>query len=142
MIKTLSKEIKEFKAIPGFGVEAIIESGEKYLIGNKKLMLENNIKIENEKDEAFNRDHLTVTLENGPYYAIKVTPGIHHTMGGLTINTTGHVMTAEGNPIKGLYAAGEVTGGVHGANRIGGNAMTDIIVFGRIAGQTAASELN
>ena len=98
--------------------------------------------VENEKDEAFNRDHLTVTLENGPYYAIKVTPGIHHTMGGLTINTTGHVMTAEGNPIKGLYAAGEVTGGVHGANRIGGNAMTDIIVFGRIAGQTAASELN
>lgn len=98
--------------------------------------------VENEKDEAFNRDHLTVTLENGPYYAIKVTPGIHHTMGGLTINTTGHVMTAQGNPIKGLYAAGEVTGGVHGANRIGGNAMTDIIVFGRIAGQTAASELN
>ncbi len=97
--------------------------------------------VENEKDEAFNRDHLTITLADGPYFALKVTPGIHHTMGGLTINTTTHVMNSEGNPVKGLYAAGEVTGGVHGANRIGGNAMTDIIVFGRIAGQTAASEL-
>ena len=97
--------------------------------------------VDNANDEDFSRDNMTVTLENGPYYALKVTPAIHHTMGGLTINTTAQVLNGEGNPIKGLYAAGEVTGGIHGANRIGGNAMTDIIVFGRIAGQTAASEL-
>jgi fumarate reductase flavoprotein subunit len=93
------------------------------------------------KDEEFGRTHLTQTLENGPYYALKVTPGIHHTMGGLKIDKDTHVIGTDGASIKGLYAAGEVTGGVHGANRIGGNAVTDIIVFGRIAGKTASSEI-
>lgn len=92
-------------------------------------------------DAEFGREHLTKDLSEGPYYILKVTPGIHHTMGGLKIDTTTHVISTEGNAIKGLYAAGEVTGGVHGANRIGGNAVTDIIVFGRIAGKTAAEEL-
>ena len=92
-------------------------------------------------DQAFNREHLTQTLENGPYYALKVTPGIHHTMGGLKIDNQTHVLTEEGTIISGLYAAGEVTGGVHGGNRIGGNAVTDIIVFGRIAGQMASGEM-
>lgn len=93
------------------------------------------------KDEEFERAHLTQTLEEGPYYALEVTPGIHHTMGGVKIDTKAHIINTEGQAIKGLYAAGEVTGGVHGGNRIGGNAVADIIVFGRIAGQTAASEL-
>lgn len=93
-------------------------------------------------DAEFGREHLTKDLAEGPYYILKVTPGIHHTMGGLKINTTTHVMNTEGSAIKGLYAAGEVTGGIHGANRIGGNAVTDIIVFGRIAGKTAAEELS
>lgn len=92
-------------------------------------------------DQAFNREHLTQTLENGPYYALKVTPGIHHTMGGLKIDNQTHVLSEEGTIISGLYAAGEVTGGVHGGNRIGGNAVTDIIVFGRIAGQMASGEM-
>ncbi len=92
-------------------------------------------------DEEFGRTHLTQSLEEGPYYILKVTPGIHHTMGGLKIDTTTHVINLDGEVIQGLYAAGEVTGGIHGANRIGGNAMTDIIVFGRIAGQTAVNEL-
>lgn len=97
--------------------------------------------VKNGKDEDFDRDHLTQTLEAGPYYAIPVTPGIHHTMGGLKVDTQTHVLNTEGKAISGLYAAGELTGGVHGGNRIGGNAVADIIVFGRIAGQTAASEL-
>ncbi len=92
-------------------------------------------------DVEFGRTHLDKTLEAGPYYILKVTPGIHHTMGGLKIDTETHVLNVDGDIIKGLYAAGEVTGGIHGANRIGGNAMTDIIVFGRIAGQTAIKEL-
>lgn len=62
-------------------------------------------------------------------------------MGGLKIDTQTHVLDKKGNTIKGLYAAGEVTGGVHGGNRIGGNAVADIIVFGRIAGETSASEI-
>lgn len=93
------------------------------------------------KDEEFKRAHLTQTLEKGPYYALKVTPGIHHTMGGVKIDPKSHIIDTKGQAIKGLYAAGEITGGVHGGNRIGGNAVADIVVFGRIAGQTAASEL-
>lgn len=78
-------------------------------------------------------------LGTAPYYAIKIAPGIHHTMGGVKINTQTEVLNKENEPIKGLYAAGEVTGGLHGANRIGGNAVADIIIFGRQAGTEAAA---
>lgn len=97
--------------------------------------------IKDGKDTEFERVHLTHSLEKGPFYAIEVTPGVHHTMGGLKIDTKTHVLNKEGKVLSGLYAAGEVVGGVHGGNRIGGNAVADIIVFGRIAGQTAAAEL-
>lgn len=97
--------------------------------------------VKDGKDTEFERAHLTHSLEAGPFYAIPVTPGVHHTMGGLKIDTKTHVLNKEGQAISGLYAAGEVAGGVHGGNRIGGNAVADIIVFGRIAGQTAAAEL-
>ena len=89
-------------------------------------------------DPDFGRVSFTNPLNNAPYYAIKVTAGIHHTMGGLKINTETQVLNAEGVAIPGLYAAGEVTGGVHGANRLGGNAVCDFVVFGRIAGAEAA----
>ena len=62
-------------------------------------------------------------------------------MGGLAINDKTEVLNKDGNPIPNLYAAGEVTGGVHGANRLGGNAVTDILVFGRIAGRNAAENV-
>ena len=74
-------------------------------------------------------------LEKGPYYAVKYRPHFHYTMGGVEINEKAQVLDKNGDIIPGLYAAGEVTGGVHGSNRLGGNATTDIIVFGRIAGQ-------
>lgn len=90
------------------------------------------------KDEEFNRTSFANKLDKGPYYGIKVAPGVHHTMGGLSINTNTEVLDAAGAVIPGLFAAGEVTGGVHGANRLGGNAVADIIIFGRIAGQNAA----
>lgn len=93
-------------------------------------------------DEEFNRSNMTISLSEGPYYALTVTPAIHHTMGGLKIDTETHVLNTDGEIIPGLYAAGEVVGGVHGGNRIGGNAVLDIVVFGRIAGQTAAAEAN
>ena len=78
-------------------------------------------------------------LSVAPYYAIKIAPGIHHTMGGVHIDTQARVINIEGKPIPGLYAAGEVTGGVHGGNRVGGNAVADIVVFGGIAGENAAA---
>ena len=89
-------------------------------------------------DPDFGRVSFTNPLDTAPFYAIKVTAGIHHTMGGVKINTLTQVLSTEGNVIPGLYAAGEVTGGVHGANRLGGNAVSDFVVFGRIAGEEAA----
>lgn len=93
--------------------------------------------VEAGADEEFGRTSFANPLNTAPYYAIKVGPGVHHTMGGLQINTSAEVLDTNGNAIPGLYAAGEVTGGVHGANRLGGNAVADIVVFGRIAGTSA-----
>ena len=91
-------------------------------------------------DEDFGRSaaQMTAALETAPYYAVCVTPAIHHTMGGLSVNTDTQVLKADGTPIPGLYAAGEVTGGLHGANRLGGNGVADIVVNGRLAGIAAA----
>jgi fumarate reductase flavoprotein subunit len=98
-----------------------------------------NTYVANQEDPDFGRTSFADPLDTAPYYAIKVTAGIHHTMGGLTIDTETHVLDTDGNAIPGLYAAGEVTGGVHGANRLGGNAVADFVVFGRIAGTQAAA---
>ena len=76
-------------------------------------------------------------LSQAPYYAIKIAPGIHHTMGGIHIDPNARVINTKGEAIPGLYAAGEVAGGVHGGNRIGGTAVTDIVVFGRVASESA-----
>ena len=94
-----------------------------------------------EKDEEFERegyDALLTDLSHPPYYAVKIAPGIHHCMGGVKIDTDAEVIDVDGNAIPGLYAAGEVTGGVHGGNRLGGNAVADFVVFGRIAGENAS----
>ncbi len=89
-------------------------------------------------DPDFGRTSFANALDTAPYYAIKVTAGVHHTMGGVAINTDAAVLNEKGEAIPGLFAAGEVTGGVHGANRLGGNAVSDFTVFGRIAGLSAA----
>lgn len=90
-------------------------------------------------DAEFGRADMPRTLSVGPYFAIEVTPAIHHTMGGVKIDTEARVLSTAGAPIPGFWAAGEVTGGVHGGNRLGGNALADIITFGRIAGAGAAA---
>ena len=94
---------------------------------------------ENDTPDEFGRDNGLVPMTTAPYYAIKIAPGIHHTMGGIEINTAAEVINTDGNAIPGLFAAGEVTGGVHGGNRIGGNAVADIVVFGRIAADSAVN---
>ena len=94
--------------------------------------------VEAKNDPDFGRTSFANKLDTAPYYAIKVTAGVHHTMGGLKINTNTEVLKADGSVIPGLFAAGEVTGGVHGANRLGGNAVADFTVFGRIAGAAAS----
>lgn len=91
-------------------------------------------------DEEFGRNNgMDADLSTAPFYAIQIAPGIHHTMGGIKINPETEVIDTEGNAIPGLFAAGETTGGVHGGNRIGGNAVCDFVVFGRIAGANAAT---
>lgn len=94
--------------------------------------------VADQNDPDFGRttgmDH---DLSQAPFYAIKIAPGIHHTMGGVHIDTDARVIDKDGNPIPGLFAAGEVVGGVHGGNRLGGNAVADIVVFGKIASESA-----
>lgn len=89
-------------------------------------------------DKDFHHRAGLMDMQQGKYYVIKAVPSTHHTMGGVRINEKAEALTADGKVIPGLWAAGEVTGVTHGTNRLGGNAYTDIIVFGRIAGEAAA----
>jgi fumarate reductase flavoprotein subunit len=124
-LKGLAKEM-EFDDAATAAFEETIKTWSSYVAGGA--------------DKEFDRDVADVLtdLSSGPYYAVNVGPGIHHCMGGVKINTDAQVISTDGNPIPGLYAAGEVTGGVHGGNRLGGNAIADIVVFGRIAGENAS----
>ncbi len=90
-------------------------------------------------DKDFNHRSGLKDMSTGSYYVIKAVPSTHHTMGGIKINEKAEALTADGKLIPGLWAAGECTGVTHGTNRLGGNAYTDIIVFGRIAGKAAAA---
>lgn len=94
------------------------------------------------KKDVFGRgvNVLTDTIEKPPFYAGRISMSVHHTMGGVCIDTNARCLDREGKVIPGLYAAGEVTGGIHGTNRVGGNAIADIFVFGRIAGESAAEK--
>ena len=97
--------------------------------------------IANGEDDPMGREKARESIVDAPFYAIKVAPGIHHTMGGLRINTDTEVLNADGEAIPGLFAAGEVTGGIHGGNRLGGNAICDINVFGHQAAMSALAYL-
>lgn len=94
-----------------------------------------NESVETGEDE-FGRTLFSTKLENGPWVATPRQACVHHTMGGVHINTLGQVLDTEGNVIPGLVAAGEITGGIHGGNRLGGNAVVDTVVFGKLAGET------
>lgn len=126
---TEAKDYKELAELIGCDEETIKGT----LEGWNKIVADNN-------DPDFAREGMDTVksdLSKAPYYAVQIAPGIHHTMGGVEINTESEVIDKDGNIIPGLYAAGEVTGGVHGANRLGGNAITDIVVFGRNAARNA-----
>lgn len=95
--------------------------------------------VEKQHDDDFGRTTaLRAPINEGPFHAIQIAPGVHHTMGGVTVNTQTEVLNTEHQVIPGAYAAGEVVGGIHGENRIGGNAVADIIIFGTLAGHQAA----
>jgi fumarate reductase flavoprotein subunit len=94
--------------------------------------------VESKIDTEFARSDMPRLLAEGSFYTIQVGPAVHHTMGGLKTNTEAQVLHSTGNPIQGLFAAGEATGGLHGQNRLGGNALADLIIYGRIAGANAS----
>ncbi len=104
----------------------------------QKTIADYNLAVENKKDSELNRELFDKKIEVGPFFAVSRVPSVHYTIGGVKINENTEVLDKEGNVIKGLFAAGEVTGGVHGGNRLGGNGVTDTIVFGRIAGKNAS----
>ncbi|MBU5670691.1 flavocytochrome c [Paenibacillus brevis] len=99
-----------------------------------------NTYVEKQLDPEFGKKNFGAKLETAPFFATPRTPSVHHTMGGLEINEKAQVLDTAGKPIEGLFAAGEVAGGLHAGNRLGGNAITDIFTFGRIAGASAAGK--
>ena len=137
-LKATEKYIKNGIVTEGETIEALAEKlGIDPAVLAKTLADWNDAVAAGEDKEFGRTTGMEHDLSKAPYYAIKVAPGIHHTMGGVKINTNTQVIDTNGNVIPGLFAAGEVTGGVHGGNRIGGNAVADIVVYGRIAGANA-----
>ncbi|WP_304423183.1 FAD-dependent oxidoreductase, partial [Turicimonas muris] len=108
----------------------------------KKTVAEYNAMVDKQKDPDFGKAprNLTHKIEKAPYWAALSSMAVHHTMGGVRIDPETRVLDRQGNVIPGLYAAGEITGGIHGTNRLGGNAIADIFTFGRIAGNSAAKQ--
>lgn len=123
------EELARKMGVPGDQLAATIQQHNQYL--------------KEKKDPDFNKPFTPsmMALEQGPYYAVAQWPSVHHTMGGLRINVQAQVLDIWGDPIPRLYAAGEITGGIHGNNRLGANATPESIVFGRIAGSQAAREV-
>lgn len=123
-----------------FKADTIEELAE--MIGVDPANLQASIDAYNEvvdgKEDEFGLKTYDKKLGVAPFYAAKRIPTVHHTMGGVRINTNAEVIGENGSVISGLFAAGEVTGDIHGANRLGGNAIVDIVVFGKIAGEQAA----
>ncbi|MDO4547385.1 MAG: flavocytochrome c [Clostridia bacterium] len=115
--------LAEAISVPGEALRASIEGWNAAVAGNS---------------DPLGRETGMMDLSTGPWYAIKVSPAVHYTMGGIKIDTQTQVISTEGEIIPGLYAAGETTGGVHGANRLGGNAVADAMVFGKRAGEVAS----
>ena len=97
-----------------------------------------NAHVESGEKDEFGRVTYSSKIEGNVYYAYPRKPATHHTMGGVNVDTETHALRADGTVIEGLYCAGEITGNLHGANRLGGNAIVDFCVFGRMAGTNAA----
>jgi len=109
----------------------------------KETIRNYNASVEKGEDNEFGKpmpDDLS-PIQYPPYYSIRLISKVHHCMGGVQINAQAQVIHVQTHmPIGRLYAAGEITGGIHGASRLGSNAITDCLVFGRIAGRNAAHE--
>lgn len=142
-VKSRVKAIEQYDkmgfVLHGDTVEALAEAMNVPAEQLKATMETWNNAVKDKMDGEFGRaTGIDNDLSAAPFYAIKIAPGIHYTMGGVKINTNTEVLNKDGQPIPGLFAAGEVTGGLHGQNRIGGNSVAEIIIFGRQAGIQSA----
>ncbi len=142
---------KSLKAIEDYDKKGFLVTGKTLeeiaeKLGMNESVLKQTVETYNKaqasaRDSEFGRKDMACSLKTGPYYAVEIEPAIHHTMGGLVINTRGQVMNENNEVIPNLYAAGEVTGGVHGDNRLGGNSVADITIFGKIAADSACEDI-
>lgn len=137
--ETIDELVKKGRAFKGETIDELAIKIKVDPIVLKDTIEKYNVAVENKTDE-FGRKLFANKLNKAPFYAGPRVPTVHHTMGGIEINEKTQVLDKEGNPIPGLFAAGEVTGGLHGSNRLGGNALAEITVFGKIAGENAAKD--
>lgn len=105
-----------------------------------KTIADYNRYVDAGEDPEFHKTAFDLKVAVAPFYATPRKPATHHTMGGLKIDPDAHVLNTDGQIIDGLYAAGEVAGGIHAGNRLGGNSLSDIFTFGRIAAAHAVAE--
>lgn len=122
-----AETLEELAALIGCPAENLVASVETY-----------NAYVDAGVDADFGKGVFGTKIQTAPYYAVIEKPSVHHTMGGVKINVNAEALNENGDVIPGLYAAGEVTGGIHAGNRLGGNAIADCMVYGRIAGTNAA----
>ncbi|MGO4787492.1 flavocytochrome c [Paenibacillus sp. 2KB_20] len=142
-VKSRVKAIQQYEkmgfVIHGDSIESLAKEMDVPVDQLKATLDTWNSAVKNNKDTEFDRTTgMDNDLSEAPYHAIQIAPGIHYTMGGVKINTNTEVLDKDGKPIPGLFAAGELTGGLHGQNRIGGNSVAEIIIFGRQAGIKSA----
>ena len=138
--ETIEELVKKGRAFKGETIEELAIKIKVNPVVLKATVENFNAAVENKTDE-FGRKLFSNKLDKAPFYAGARVPTVHHTMGGIEINEKTQVLDKNRNPIPGLFAAGEVTGGLHGSNRLGGNALAEITVFGKIAGENAAKEI-
>ncbi|OJG25766.1 hypothetical protein RR47_GL001272 [Enterococcus columbae DSM 7374 = ATCC 51263] len=136
----IDQEVKEGRLFRADTLEALAQQIKVDPATLKQTIEQYNHCVAIGEDKEFGKNVFDLPVKVAPFYATPRKPAVHHTMGGLKIDTKTHVIDKTGQVIPGLYAAGEVAGGIHAGNRLGGNSLTDIFTFGRIAGQTAVSE--
>lgn len=124
---TVADTLEELAEKMGIPPAALVQTVEEY-----------NRYVESGTTDSFGRATFAPQMLIGPWYAFPRAPAVHHTMGGVLVDHETRVLREDGSAIEGLFAAGEITGVVHGSNRLGGNAIVDFVVFGRIAGEVAA----
>ncbi|MBN2628588.1 MAG: flavocytochrome c [Spirochaetales bacterium] len=138
--ETIQELVDQNRAVMADSLDELAEKMNVNADNLKAAVAEFNSAVETGGPDTFGRTLFQYKMDTPPYFAGGRMPTVHHTMGGIKINEKAQVIDTAGNVIPGLYAAGEATGGIHGTNRLGGNALADINVFGKIAGANAASE--